>query len=53
MSIDLDAVAAQHDAQVALLKRLYRFSEREAQDYLDLYPVDKPVDEKTFHGEHA
>ena len=50
---DLEARAAQHAEHVALLQRLYRFSEREAQDYLDMYPVDKPVDEKTFHGEHA
>lgn len=48
MTHDLQAVAAKHDEHVALLKRLHRFSDREAADYLDLYPVDDAVDAETF-----
>ena len=50
---DLEARVAEHERQFALLHRLYGFSEIEARDFLDLYPVEKSVDEKTFHGEHA
>lgn len=55
-SEDLQKLAEEHAAQIALLRKLYRFSETEANDFLEGFgdaprAVDSAVD--SFPVEHA
>lgn len=45
MTPELEAHVAERVEAVALLQRLYRFSPQEAEDFIDRFPVDKPVSE--------
>ena len=36
MSIDMQSLIEQSEAQIAVLRKLYRFSEAEAQDFIEM-----------------
>ena len=38
--IDIEKLAEEHAAQVALLRKLYRFSETEAEDFLERFGAE-------------
>lgn len=45
MTPELEAHVTERQREIALLQQLYRFSPIEAEDFIDRFPVDKPVSE--------